>query len=70
MLDNKIGKKRMRAYFLQCLGPGGFEPFPEKQANTVTFFYPEKICIVEVFCTCKMLLVWYHIKNPDLNIAE
>ena len=55
---------------VQCLGAGGFEPVPEKQPNTVTFFSPERISIVEVFCICKMRLVWYHIKNPDLSIAE
>ena len=66
----KIHENRKRAHFLQCLELGRFEPFPEKQTNTVTLFPPEKITTVEVFCICKMLWVWYHSKNPDLNMAE
>ena len=56
--------------FLQCLQAGGFEPFPEKQTNTITFFCPEKISTVEVFQECKMRWVWFHIKNPDLSMEK
>ena len=63
----KIDENRMRAHFLQCLELGRFEPFPEKQTNTVTLFSPEKITTVELFCICKMPWVWYHSKNPDLS---
>ena len=66
----KIDENRMRAHFLQCLELGRFEPFPEKQTNTVTLFSPEKITTIELFCICKMPWVWYHSKNPDLNMAE
>ena len=70
VLNIKIDENRMRAHFLQCLELGRFEPFPEKQKNTVTLFSPEKITTVELFCICKMPWVWYLNKNPDLNIAE
>ena len=70
MSDSKTDEKRMSTYFLQCLEPGGFELFTDKQTNTVTFFSPEKISIVEVFYICKMQLVWYLMKNPDLSMAE
>ena len=67
----KIGENSMRAHFLlQCLELGRFEAFSEKQTNTVTLFPPEKISTVEVFCICKMPWVWYHSRNPDLNMAE
>ena len=44
----------MRAHSLQFLEPSGFEPFPDKQTNTVTLFSPGNISTVEVFCICKM----------------
>ena len=47
MSDNKTDKKRMRAYFLQCLGMSDFKPFPKKLTNTITFFPSEKISIAE-----------------------
>ena len=70
VLNIKIDENRMRAHFLQCLELGRFEPFPEKQKNTITLFSPEKITRVEVFCICKIPWVWYHSKNPDLNMIE
>ena len=66
----KIDENRIRTHFLQCLELGCFEPFPEKQTNTVTLFSPEKITTIGVFCMCKMLWVWYYSKNPDLNMTE
>ena len=70
MSNIKNDENRMKSHFLQCLELGRFELFPEKQTNTVTLLSPEKITTVEVFCICKMLWVWYHSKNPDLNMAE
>ena len=66
----KLINNGMRAYCLQCLEPSGFEPFPDKQTNTVTLFSPENISTVEVFCISKMWWVWYHIENSDLSMAE
>ena len=60
----------MRVYCLQCSELSGFEPFPEKQMNSVTLFSPEKLSTVEVFCICNMWWVCYHIKSPDLNMTE
>ena len=60
----------MRAHSLQFLEPSGFEPFPDKQTNTVTLFSPGNISTVEVFCICKMRWVWYYIKNSDWSMAE
>ena len=63
-------EENVNGYFHQCLQAGGFEPFPEKQTNTITFFCPEKISTVEVFQGCKMRWVWFHIKNPDLSMEK
>ena len=53
----KLTKIRIVGFFLKCLEPGGFEPFPEKQTNTVTFFSPEKFSTAEVLFICTMRLV-------------
>ena len=55
----------MRAYCPQFLELSDFEPFPDKQTNTVTLFSPGYIPTVEVLCICKMRWVWYYIKNSD-----
>ena len=66
----RIVENKMRAPFLQCLEQGHFEPFPEKQTDVDTFFSPESVISVEILCRCRMPWVWYHIKNPALNMAD
>ena len=35
-----------------------------------TFSSPESVISVEILCRCRMPWVWYHIKNPALNMAD
>ena len=43
---------------------------PKKQRNTVTLSSLEAISTAEIFCISKMWWLWYHIKNPDLSMAD
>ena len=70
MSSIRIDENKMRVHFFQCLEQGRFEPFPEKQTDVATFFSPECVISVEILCSCRMLWVWYHIKNPALNMAD
>ena len=43
---------------------------PKKQRNTVTLSSLEAISTAEIFCISKMWWLWYHIKNPELSMAD
>ena len=43
---------------------------PKKQRNTVTLSSLEAISTAGIFCISKMWWLWYHIKNPDLSMAD
>ena len=66
----RIDENKMRMHFLQCFEQGRFELFPEKQIVVDTFFSPESVFSVELLCRCRMPRIWYHIKNPALNMAD
>ena len=66
----RIDENKMKGHFLQCLEQDQFEPFSEKQTDVNTFFSPESVINMEVLCRYRMPWVWYHIKNPVLNMAD
>ena len=68
----RTDENKMRAHFLQCLEQGRLTVQNEanRQTNVDTFFSPESVIIVEILCRCRMPCVWYHVKNPALNMAD